>query len=104
VYSVQFSASKTATPKLNKTTGLKAQKLSSKSLKLNWNSTEGATKYEVWRKAGKADWKKIKTTSKRSFVQKGLVRNKTYRYRIRAFRNVGKTKSYAPYSSVVKRT
>ncbi|MDR1042607.1 MAG: leucine-rich repeat protein [Clostridiales Family XIII bacterium] len=104
VYSAGYSAAKAATPKLSKATGLKVKKGSRQSLKLSWKKTAGATNYEVWRKAGKSAWKKVKTTTKRSLVQKNLTRGKTYSYRIRAYKTVGKAKSYSPYSAVVKRS
>ena len=78
--------------------------LSGRKLRLKWKKVNGATGYEISRatkKKGKyiiiARIKKGKTVQ---YTNSRLKKNATYYYRIRAYRQAGKTKVYGPYSSV----
>ncbi len=97
-----YSAVVKATPLPAAPTGLKAAKASSASVKLTWAAVTGATKYEVYRATSATGtyYKSIETTSL-SFVSGNLTKGKTYYYKVRAYRVVGSTKYYGPFSSVV---
>lgn len=70
-------------------------------IKLTWSKTKGASGYEVYRLNGKT-WKKISTIKSTSFTDKGLKKNVTYQYKIRAYQTVNGKKVYSSYSSVKK--
>jgi len=75
---------------------------STSSAKLSWSAVSGATKYEVYRAASSSGtYEKIAETSSRSFKDTGLTKDQTYYYKVRAYRLVGSSKVYGPYSSVV---
>lgn len=55
-----------------------------KGFKVTWSKVTGAKKYEVYRRTGSGSWKKVKTTSSRSFTDKSAAKGKYYTYRVRA--------------------
>ncbi len=65
---------------------------------LSWNGVGGATNYEVYRaKSPKGAYSKLATTSKTKYTNTKLTSKKTYYYKVRAYRLVGKTKVYSGY-------
>lgn len=70
--------------------GLKKKSAGKKSIILQWSRVSGADGYEIYRAASKdGTYKKIGTVasgSKTSYKNTGLERNKTYYYRVRAYR------------------
>lgn len=65
--------------------GIKVTQRSYNSLLIKWNSSENATKYELYRSTKKkSGYKKIKTLNQTSFVDKKLKTGKTYYYKVRA--------------------
>ncbi|MGW6666416.1 Ig-like domain-containing protein [Peribacillus sp. NPDC055009] len=80
----------------------KAARYSSSSIKVSWGSVSGATGYEVYRATSKTgNYSPIKTTSSVNFINTGLTKKKTYYYKVRAYRTVGKTKVYSSWSTIV---
>lgn len=83
------------------TNGLAAPAVSttvtSKTVKLSWKKITGASKYQVYR-ANSSDgkYKRIKTTTAKSYTNKKLTTGKTYFYKVRAL----KKKNYSPYCTV----
>ncbi|MDU7030633.1 glycoside hydrolase domain-containing protein [uncultured Robinsoniella sp.] len=78
--------------------------LSGKHLKLRWKKVSGASGYEIRRAVSKkgtyhsiATIKKGKTLT---YKDSRLTKKKTYYYKVRAYRTVGKKKIYGPYSLV----
>lgn len=97
-----FSAKKSGVPKLSKTGGVKASAASSSAIKVSWNKTAGAEGYQIYRATSKSGtYSKVKTTGSTSFTNTGLVASKTYYYKVRSYRKVGKATKYSNYSSVV---
>lgn len=93
---------KTAT-KPAKVTINKVAKKSAKSIKITWKKTK-ATGYEVWMKSSKnGAYKLVKTITKStttSYTKSNLTKNKTYSFKIRAYKSVDNQKLYGSYSSV----
>ncbi|GGI17705.1 InlB B-repeat-containing protein [Gottfriedia solisilvae] len=82
---------------------LKASKASSTSIKLTWTGVSGVSGFEVSRAtASNFSGKVTKTTSKAVFTATGLVKGKTYYFKVRAYTVVGKAKVYSNYTTVVK--
>ena len=82
---------------------LQAQK--GRKIKISWSQVPGASKYEVYMyDSSKKKYVKRETKSGRvkSTTNKGLRAGKTYSYKVRAYRQVGKSKVYSSYSSVKK--
>ena len=72
------------------------------SIKLNWNSVNGADGYEIQRSTNKKrGYKSVKTTTELEFNNTKLSSNKTYYYKIRAYRLVNGKKIYSSFTSVI---
>lgn len=74
-------------------------------IKLTWNKVATASGYEIQRySSSKKAYTTIATVtngSTVSYTNGNLNSSTTYKYRVRAYRNVGSTKAYSPYSSVI---
>ncbi len=86
-----------------KATGLKATKASTTSIKVNWTGVSGVSGYEIVR-ATKSDFSDqiTKTTTTGTFNATGLVKGKTYYFKVRAFTLDGKVKVYGSYTTVIQ--
>lgn len=72
----------------------------SKSIKVSWEKISGAKGYELYRSTSKkGKYSKI-TTSNLSYTSKNLTKNKTYYYKVRAYKIVNSKKVYSSYSSI----
>jgi len=98
---------------------LKAKAASKKAVKLTWNKVAGADGYEIYRlenpssaytyKKGEAidsfnNYKLIKTlkgAKKKNYKDKKVSAGQRYSYVVRAYKNVGKNKSYIEDSAVI---
>ena len=84
---------------------VKVVKKSSSSLKVSWSKVKGVSGYVVYAKVpGKKKYKKIKTLKswkKNKLTHKKLRKNKTYKYKVRAFVKKKGKKKYSSYSYVV---
>lgn len=70
---------------------------------LKWKSVSNADSYEVYRAAiSGGSWKRIGTTKKTTYSDKGLPAATAYQYRIRAVHKNGSTVSYGDYSNIQK--
>ncbi|MGN0467585.1 MAG: fibronectin type III domain-containing protein, partial [Acutalibacteraceae bacterium] len=72
----------------------------SKQAKLTWNKAAGANGYEIFiatSKTGK--YKKLASTKSTSYTAKNLTKDKTYYFKVRAYKTIGKTNIYGSYSS-----
>lgn len=79
-----------------------AARVSSTSIKASWAAVAGATKYEVWRCTTAAgSYSLVASTTSLSFTNAGLKTGRTYYYKVRAYRLVGRTKVYGAFSVVV---
>lgn len=76
--------------------------------KLSWKKISGAQGYQIYRAASyKGKYTKVKTVTKgslQSYSDTNLTPNKTYYYKIRAYRTVNKTTKYSKFSSVTSIT
>ncbi|MCR2033873.1 fibronectin type III domain-containing protein, partial [Anaerofustis stercorihominis] len=70
---------------------------------VKYSKISGASGYKIYRSTKKTKgYKLIKTTKSRSYTNKKLKSKKTYYYKVRAYKKVGKKTVYSPYSSVKK--
>ena len=103
-YKSAYSGILTGKPKLTTPT-IKSISSGKKSLKLTWNKVSGASGYEVYRATSqKGTYKKVKTTTSTSFLEKKLSSKKKYYYKVRAYRTVNKKKVYSSYSVIKSQT
>lgn len=76
--------------------------------KLSWKKTAGAQGYQIYRATSyKGKYTKVRTVTKgslQSCTDTNLTPNKTYYYKIRAYRTVNKTTKYSKFSSVTSIT
>ena len=85
-------------------------KKKAKKATIKWKSIPGITKYVIYQKAGKGKYKKIYSAKAASntitISLKSVKKGKKVSYKIRAYKKVGSTKVYSPYSAVksVKKT
>ena len=74
----------------------------SKKATIKWEKISGASGYEVYRATSKSGkYSKLKTITKNStvsYVNSSLTKNKTYYYKVRAYRTVNGKKIYSSYS------
>jgi len=102
VYS-NFSAAVSAKSIPSAPVSVKAISSSHDSIKTTWGAVIGASGYEVHRATSSiGTYTLMKTTTATSYNNTGLTTNKTYYYKVRAYRTVGTTKVYSNFSSVVK--
>ncbi len=77
-------------------------KKSGSAAKISWKKVSGASGYEVYMKTGKGKYKKVGTVkgaSKKTFTKKGLKKNKTYTFKVRAYKGSGKSKAVSRYTA-----
>ncbi|ALC89284.1 hypothetical protein AM500_05405 [Bacillus sp. FJAT-18017] len=101
IYS-NFSTIVSAKPVPSIPANFKAAKYSSTSIKTSWSAVTGANGYQVYRATSKTGtYTLVKTTTSTSFTNTSLKTGKTYYYKVRAYRNVGSTKVYSGYTSIL---
>ncbi len=97
-----FSSIVSAKPVPATPTGVKAARVSNSSIKVSWSKVSGTTKYQIYRSASKTGtYKKVAETSNLSYTNKSLIDNKTYYYKVRAYRKMSSGKVYGAYSTIV---
>ena len=98
--SVVIAKTTPATPKVTVTSP------KAKQVKVKWKGLASASGYEVYRSTSKnGKYTLVKTINKRStvtYVNKKLKSNKTYYYKVRAFKSSKGVKTYGSYSSAKK--
>ena len=83
--------------------GFKAKSKSYNSITLQWNKNTSATGYELQKWNGKK-WvalTKITKNSTTTYTVKSLKASTTYKYRIRAYKTIGKATQYSAYSATL---
>ena len=99
-----FSSIIAVKPSLNAPLKCKTAKVSSTSIKLTWGKVSGASGYEIYSSTSKkGKYTKVKTTTSLTYTKKGLKKKRTYYYKIRAYRMVGKKKVYSSWSTTISR-
>lgn len=89
--------------KVAKVKKLKAKKVSGKKVRLSWKKVNGASGYKVYRATKKnGKYKLVKTMKTVKFTDKKVKKNKTYYYKVRAFKTVNKKLVNGAYSAKVK--
>ena len=81
---------------------VKISAVKTNSVKVSWNK-EPENGYVVERSTDNKKWTAVKTITKNTtvaYTDKGLKANKRYYYRVRAYKTVGRTVVYGPYSAV----
>ena len=80
---------------------------SATSLKVSWSKVADASGYEIYRATSKnGTYKNIKTITSgttTSYTNKNLTNNKTYYYKVRAYKTVNETKKYGSYCSILSK-
>ena len=82
--------------------GFKAKSKSYNSITLQWNKNTSATGYELQKWDGKkwVSLTKITKNSTTTYTVKNLKASATYKYRIRAYKTIGKATQYSGYSEL----
>lgn len=87
-----------------KPSGVKAASYSYTKIKMTWNKIEGVDGYKVYRATSKSGkYSLVKTTTSAntlSYINTGRTTGKTYYYKIRGYKKIGKTTYYTKYSAV----
>ena len=89
--------------KPNKVENFKISSAGTNNIKTAWDKVS-VTGYQLQRSTNNKKWSTIKTITKNStlsYNNKRLSSNKTYYYRVRAYKKVGRKKIYGPWSVVV---
>lgn len=98
-----YSKAVSAKPSLSKVAGVKTVNVSGKAVKVTWKKVSGASGYKLYRSTKKnGSYKLVKTVKGYKTVKytnKKLKKGKTYFYKVRAYKTVGKKKVYGSYSS-----
>jgi fibronectin type 3 domain-containing protein len=88
VYASSASPTVSAVPILADVTGVNAAG-SSTGITVKWSSVSGASGYEVWRSdTADGEYMRIKSTPSKSYTDKDVVPNRTYYYKVQAYRAV----------------
>lgn len=99
-----YSRIVSAKPVLSKTTVASVKNTGTKSLIVKWKKVKGANGYEVYRATAKnGKYGKVKTVANGnpiSFKETKLAKGKTYYYKVKSYRKVGKKKIYSAFSNV----
>jgi len=97
-----FSATISSKPIPSMPGSVKATSSSYNSINISWSAVNGATGYEVYRAiASKGAYALVTTTTRASYNNTGLTTNKTYYYKVRAYRMVGTVKVYSYFLTTV---
>ena len=84
---------------------LKGVNVKTKKVKLTWNKVNGATGYKLYIKyPGKKKYALALTKSARvkGVTHRNLSKKKTYCYKVRAYKKIGKKTVYSSYSNIIK--
>lgn len=101
--SIYAQWSKMNLKKPGKPTGLKTSRHKSGSIQISWQKASNAKGYVLYRYNSSArEWRIVKTTTATSYVDAGLKSAADYKYRVKAYSQLGKEKKYGSYSSVMK--
>ncbi|OIK08740.1 hypothetical protein BIV60_25550 [Bacillus sp. MUM 116] len=85
--------------------GVKATSAGYSKVKVTWGAVSGAQGYQIFRATTKTGtYSYLATTSSSSYTNSGLVTNRAYYYKVRAYRVVNGTAVYSSYSTIVSGT
>lgn len=69
--------------------------------KIKWSKVSGAKGYVLYYSTTGRSYKKLTTTTKKSYNHKKLKNDKKYYYKVKAFKKVSGKKKYSKYSNVI---
>ena len=96
-----WSAIKSAVPVPAAPATVSAKRATAKSVKVAWSAASGATGYQVYRATSKTGtYKRVTTTTSRSFTNTSLTTGKRYYYKVRAYRVMSGKRVYGPWSAI----
>lgn len=102
----EYGGKKTLTFKINpKKPTLKAVKKSDTKIKFTWKAIEGADKYQIYYSENGGDYEKLITVSGKatsSTISTLDLKNNSYKFKIRAYKEVDGKKYYSSFSKIVK--
>ncbi|MDD6042906.1 MAG: hypothetical protein PUB87_04030 [Eubacteriaceae bacterium] len=103
IYSIAAPAVKNVYT-LKKLAAPKVTKAEAGGVKVRWTNISGETGYQISRSTSKTGTNIVATVKTTSGVSKAVkaTKGKTYYYKVRAYRTVGGSKVYAPWSTVTK--
>lgn len=83
-------------------TGLKLSSLTTDAIKLVWNTSSGATDYDIYQESSKTPgtFVKIENISANSYVIRGLAAGKNYTFRIQPIKTVGNKRYKGAYQEI----
>lgn len=85
-------------------TNVKTTVVSSTSIKLTWSAAKGASGYQVYRATSSTGvYTLLTNTLNLYYTSSGLVTGKTYYYKIRSYRTIGKTILYSKWTGIVSK-
>jgi fibronectin type 3 domain-containing protein len=97
-----FSPVVSAKPSISIPTSVKAVSSSYNSIKTSWAAVSGASGYEIYRATSSTgSYSRVGTTTSTSFTNSSLSTNTPYYYKVRTYRNVGSSKVYSNFSSII---
>ena len=88
-------------------TKVKLTNSSANSVKVSWDKVTNASGYQIYRATSKnGSYKNVKTVtsgSTISYTDKSLTNNKTYYYKVRAYKTVDGVKKYSSFCSIISK-
>lgn len=94
-----YSSTKSATVRVATPT-MNVKRTSSTKAKISWSKVSGRTRYVVYYKtSARGKWRRLTSTTKTSYTKTNLKKGKTYYYKVRAYRTVGRKNYYGSYSA-----
>lgn len=100
VYS-SFTKVISAIPVLSTPGNVKLVKVKAGKIYFTWDMVNGASGYEVYRASSKTLTLSLVTrTTSLHFINSGLTKGRTYFYKVRAYKMIGKQKVYSEFSTV----
>jgi len=81
---------------------IKNLKISGSRVDVNWNQLSGISGYEIWRKVNNGAWKLALNAGSNTigFYQTGTDFNKTYQFKVKAYKTIDGTKLYSGWSKI----
>ena len=101
-YYSEFSTIKSASPVIFAPTGLKASASGETSVKLSWDAMSGVNGYDIYRSEySGGSYLYIGSTTGTAYTDKGLTNEKSYYYKIVAYKTISGVKNYSSMSGYV---
>ena len=86
---------------VDKVSSLKVTSFTDSKVDLQWSKVSGAKGYEVYRKTGSDDWKRLKRVESLTYADSSVKQGVLYSYRVRAYKDKFLSKEYGSYSETV---